>query len=1274
MNTIFSKFLSHKIYLWLLVIPMLLITGISSAQNTPGYVHLVQVMDSSKTGLANPVGVVYSSRADLFHVIEAKGNPDQGSEMTQIKDLSVFGHAAGATSLKIAIDDPLNITMDNLNGRLLIYQNTTKQLIEIKEDASGKLDSSSLAVYDASYFGLQVPQGMTFDPIQNCIYFLDAVGPQIVRITLPPDGGLIGAIVDAFSLSWASNLELRGIAMDPETGNFQVMSPGEQSLYEVTSSGEVVAVRDLSSFNILNPQGILIAPSGDQTDDPAETSIYVVDSGSLVNLQTGILSADTNKTSDNPGDIIELSIVQPQAIINADFTSTLVETTNMAAFTKPSTDPCGVTYINSSNTLLATDSEIEEIIGGITHFAGANLWEMTLGGSVVNTANISPVRPTSVTMTAEPTDVAYNPHNGHFYFTDDVWGLVFDLNPGVDGQYGTADDSWTSFPTDAEDGDPEGIAYDSWHDQLFVLDGVNREVYQYTLDGNLLNHFDVEVFDLEDTEGITFNPISGTLYIMSNLGTKIIVETDTSGTELQTIDFSESNATDPAGLAYAPASDGSGAMRFYIVDRGLDNNQFPNEVDGKMYEMTAPVSTPPITNTPPLVDAGPNQTVSIAAGASLSGSASDDGLPNPPAALTISWSKVAGPGSVTFGDPSALITTASFSETGFYDLRLSVSDSEYTIYDDIMINVVKVAGSSIIEERVLTTSDAFTSSDDAEEGSTGAIDLVSPSLDMTWPSQTIGVRFVGVNLPKNALINNAYIQFATQSTTSNATSLTIKGEAQDNPGTFTITNQDITTRTRTTASVNWVPASWLVLNESGVKQRTSDITAILQELISRPGWSQGNSMVFIIGGSGIRSAWSFDGSQSKAPRLHIEYTISTNHVPVAQNDSYSTNEDATLNVYSSNSVLKNDSDADHDPLTAIKYTDPAHGTVTLNSNGSFTYVPVAKYNGADSFTYYAYDGHFKSNIATVNITVNAVNYPPVAVNDAYSTNEDSQLTVSAPGVLSNDTDPDPEDTLTAVKVSNPSHGTLSLNANGSIVYTPASHYNGSDSFTYRASDGHTNSNLATVTITINPVNYPPVAVNDNYSTNEDIPLIVLAPGVLSNDTDPDPEDILTAIKVTDPSHGTLTFNSNGSFTYVPAPNYYGSDSFTYQASDGHVTSSTATVNLTINSVNDPPVAVNDTYSTDENAQLVVPAPGVLLNDTDVDGDAITAIKISNPSHGTLTFNSNGSFVYIPDHYYRGSDSFTYQAKDEHNATSGIATVTILVSPIIYQIMLPIIVK
>src|SRR5439155_897638 len=184
---------------------------------------------------------------------------------------------------------------------------------------------------------------------------------------------------------------------------------------------------------------------------------------------------------------------------------------------------------------------------------------------------------------------------------------------------------------------------------------------------------------------------------------------------------------------------------------------------------------------------------------------------------------------------------------------------------------------------------------------------------------------------------------------------------------------------------------------------------------------------------------------------------------------------------------------------------------------------------------------------------------------------DTQLTVSAPGVLANDSDVD-GDALSAVLVSNPTHGTLTLNGDGSFTYMPALNFNGIDSFTYKASDGQAQSGVATVTITVTPVNDAPVAANDDsYTTPEDTLLTVSAPGVLANASDV-AGDPRTAVLVSSPAHGTLNLNSDGSFSYVPAANYNGPDSFTYKANGGQAESGIATVSITITDVNDAPVA------------------------------------------------------------------------------------------------------
>ncbi|HEY6743515.1 MAG TPA: tandem-95 repeat protein, partial [Lapillicoccus sp.] len=219
--------------------------------------------------------------------------------------------------------------------------------------------------------------------------------------------------------------------------------------------------------------------------------------------------------------------------------------------------------------------------------------------------------------------------------------------------------------------------------------------------------------------------------------------------------------------------------------------------------------------------------------------------------------------------------------------------------------------------------------------------------------------------------------------------------------------------------------------------------------------------------------------------------------------------------------------------------------------------------------------------------------------------------------------------------------------NGSFTYTPAANYNGPDSFIYQASDGHGGLTKATVSLTVTPVNDPPVVTGDSYSTAEDTPLTMPAPGVLGNDSDPD-GDTLSATQVTGPAHGTLTLNPNGSFTYTPAANYNGPDSFIYQASDGHGGLTKATVSLTVTPVNDPPtvtVAAGGGCGTDDRSGTI--------NLTLSDPDSATLTVTGTSSNTTLVPNSQISFG--------GSGASRTLTVSTVSGRTGVAVVTVTVS-------------
>jgi VCBS repeat-containing protein len=293
---------------------------------------------------------------------------------------------------------------------------------------------------------------------------------------------------------------------------------------------------------------------------------------------------------------------------------------------------------------------------------------------------------------------------------------------------------------------------------------------------------------------------------------------------------------------------------------------------------------------------------------------------------------------------------------------------------------------------------------------------------------------------------------------------------------------------------------------------------------------------------------------------------------------------------------------------------------------------------------------------TVGYAMVPPNHAPAAAADAYGTPQNTPLTIPAPGVLANDSDPD-ADLLTAVVVTPPAHGTLALSATGGFTYTPSAGYAGPDSFVYKASDSRLESDPATVTLTVAPASHTPVGQSDSYAAVEDTLLTVGIPGVLANDTDPDGR-VLAAVLVSGPSHGQLTkFAANGSFKYKPAADYSGPDSFVYRAVAGGVASAETTVTIEVAPVDDAPVAGNDIYRNDQQQTLNVAGPGVLANDTDVDSTALTAVLVTKPVHGKLTLRADGSFTYTSNSTFDGTDSFTYKASDGAKK-SAVATVTI----------------
>ncbi|MBB1442409.1 Ig-like domain-containing protein [Pseudoalteromonas sp. SG43-3] len=377
--------------------------------------------------------------------------------------------------------------------------------------------------------------------------------------------------------------------------------------------------------------------------------------------------------------------------------------------------------------------------------------------------------------------------------------------------------------------------------------------------------------------------------------------------------------------------------------------------------------------------------------------------------------------------------------------------------------------------------------------------------------------------------------------------------------------------------------------------------------------------------------------------------------PEANADQFQINEDQTLQ----GNVLTNDTNQYSGDLrvNADALILPQHGTLNINENGDFTYIPIANFNGEDAFSYQVANELGMTDTAVVEITILAVNDAPIALDNTYSITNNGTLVVLSPGLLINDSDIDLDDlTVDTTPVSEPTRGQLTLFDNGGFEYQGEQNMQGQDSFQYRVVDAQGAQAIANVTIVSSNTNVAPVTKNDSYSLSEDETLVVTAAnGVLSNDTDPNNDSFsVDETFMVAPTHGQLLLATDGSFSYVPDANFNGVDQFQYQAIDSLGATSTATVTLVINSEPDNPVAQNDAYQFSKNKLFEVTVQnGLLINDFNIEaGDlSVNTTAINATQNGELTLNADGSFTYQPDLGFIGVDSFTYSISNEQGLTA-----------------------
>ena len=568
----------------------------------------------------------------------------------------------------------------------------------------------------------------------------------------------------------------------------------------------------------------------------------------------------------------------------------------------------------------------------------------------------------------------------------------------------------------------------------------------------------------------------------------------------------------------------------------------------------------PAPNTPPSVDAGPNQGITLPGTAALDGTVNDDGRPNPPGAVTTTWSVDSGPGTVTFANPNAVDTSASFSAAGTYVLRLTANDSALSASDTVQI-VVQAAGTGSVDRRIAT------GNDDVEERATGSMYMNSSDIELVFDSdnQTDGLRFTNVLLPNHATVTGAYVQFEADETQSEATSLLVQGQAADNAATFTSTTRNVSGRPRTAASATWSPQAWTLVGEAGPKQRTPDLSAVVQEIVNRSGWVSGNALAIIISGTGHRTARAFEGKAAGAALLHVDYVSgSSDAAPSAKLTVTPASGTVPLGVSADASAS---TDTDATPIASYSF-DFGDGSATVGPQAGATTTHTYTAAGTYTVTVTAKDTAGLSSTATARVT--ATDLPPNAKLSVNPASGNTPLGVTADASTSTDTDATPIATYSFDFGDGSATVGPQAGATATHTYTTAGTY--TVTVTVKDTAGLSSTATAQVRVSTPGDAAPTAALNVNPASGSP-PLGVTADASASTDTDATP----IATYSFDFGDGSATVGPQAAATATHTYTTAGTYTVTVTVKDTAGLSSTATAQVSVGGNN---LIANSGFETD----------------------------------------------------------------------------------------------
>jgi uncharacterized protein YjiK len=653
----------------LLAPPLALALAAGSTLGGADVLRYVRAIEADDVGPPGRPGLPFPPGSEARLVLDA---PNQGAATIVLP---------GEPDLSLEISDPINLAFApwaDGSAWVLALDTSRGELLRIEIGRPNGANSPQLQLLETAHYDIGQARGMTIDAATGQLYILDASRKKIVRIDAAgaPGPGLPPTRLDGpvAEIDLPKGLgALRGIAVDPANGNLHLLSASAHDLYEVDSEGRLVRLRDLSAWGPLQPHAMTFAPSSDRTDDADRSHLFLVaslGSNKAPRVTEWSLGGSALRGSPFLGRVATATATLAAAVPED---ATLVQVIDAFDFDPPSPDSAGLAYQQRTDSLLMSDSEVNEM----SIYEDVNVFELTRSGSLFG-------RFDTTDFSDEPTGLAIDSASQHCFVSDDTSpSEIFVVDPGADDVCFTGDDDVRSFETgDFDSGDPEGLAFGQG--TLFVADGVNNEIYAISPGSNgvfdgappsgddEVTSCDTSALGIEDPEGLAFDAGTGDLFVVGK-GTTDLAQVSTACELVRMLDISEANLERPAGLALAPSSVDPSVLSLWLADRGVDNDGDPDENDGRIFEFTLPFLAP--GNVPPIVSAGPDQTLEFPSEVLLEGSASDDGVPQP-GSLTVRWSQVSGPGVVAFDREDRETTTALFSAPGSYVVRLTGDDGQ----------------------------------------------------------------------------------------------------------------------------------------------------------------------------------------------------------------------------------------------------------------------------------------------------------------------------------------------------------------------------------------------------------------------------------------------------------------------------------------------------------------------------------------------------------------------------------------------------------------------